>query len=347
MSNSWKDILNHQHGQGFTMALIVLAVTALLSVPLLGFLSSVLHRSSANNATLNAQYSVDAGTEDAMWRIEHDPAFVQELVKGNTQTYIIKVNGKDVTITVTGVPFGPPPIPEPVPTPSPGVDPLIWSSISPSVINMLQRPPPPTVRLTIFIADGSRSATTMTNLIDVLPKGYTYAGNLAWTHLVYKNNFRCGRPDGHCAGDPFVLTDPDLEPPLSASKNLTGPNPWQSCVAATRSDAGADWKRLEWQWVGNNIPSVVRNQTATISFDITVPSPLSTAYADNTDNPWGDIGQNQCTGGGQSQLQPGRASKVLVYFYSTVNSTQGATTNLTSQLDTADKTKITAQSFGD
>ena len=92
----------NQDGQVLAITLIVVVITAALTVPLLGLISSVLLRSFASTTTLEEQYSVDAGIEDAIWRANanNDPVFADLVIQNAAPSYDITVNGQTVTIDI-------------------------------------------------------------------------------------------------------------------------------------------------------------------------------------------------------------------------------------------------------
>ena len=394
MSNSWKDVLiinglGHENGQGFTMALIVLAVTALLSVPLLGFLSSVLHRSSAQNAALDAQYSVDAGTEDALWRVAYDSGFMQQLMTGNSQTYSIVVNGKPVSTTVkSAIPGGVPPAPAPTPTPRPGLSPLIWTSVCLPALYQVCPPnayqlwydlaPPalPLVRVTIYLRNGANSQDTISEIYEVLHRlpplvppgpaapldGYRYSG-FEYVPGTIRNQDLVKK-----VGNNYIpYSDSELEQQMIKSWGPWNPSsppfPWANpyppknadgtCVTETTYQAPyqaapnlLEQQRIEWTWANNDRPRVQPGNPpphdASLTFDMVLKTPKPGVYGDSA---WGHSTQNQCVGG--QETHKGRGSWVIIRGQFVLTASQGATTNLISELESEDKTKITAQSFGD
>ena len=334
MSKLLRHILGGQHGRAFAMTLIVVAVTAALSIPLLSFLSSVLHRSSHANVTLNEQYSTDAGAEDALWQLSKDPTF--------SGTYTISANQGDATVNVAPyVPVLPPPAPSPPVSPSPGHEPLMWTTYpvalaanggcapSPSqsvkYFNLALGAAPTQLPLTICIADNGQSQTGVTDVIDVLPPGFTFVpGSVVSTNLVYKNNKNCGQPGGHCAGDPFPpLGDPTVStaPPWS----FTGPDPYQQpndCTPYHATNQADTQQKLEWgPWPNNDAAKVNNGQIGIISFNV---SPATLQPGTYHDDPWIEITQNQCTT--SKGLQAGMPSWILAYKTLRITVTQGGTT---------------------
>ena len=342
MSKFLKEFPGGQHGQAFAMTLIVVAVTAALSIPLLSFLSSVLHRSSHANVTLKEQYSADAGTEDALWQLSKDPSFSTVL----SGPYFISANQGDVTVNVAPyVPVLPPPPPPPPLHPNPGHEPLMWTSNPPGVlasggctpspsqsvmyVNLSQGASPTQLTLTICVADKGQSDTTVTDIIDVLPPGFEFVlGSVTIANLVYTHSDQCGKPGGHCAGDPF----PPVDPAVSTTPlwSYTGFDPYQAdskCTPyhTTNQKGPPDTQqKLEWgPWSDlKDIPRVINGQIAAISFKVKLPDTLKAGrYGDD---PWIAITQNQCTGG--QGLQAGMPSWIVVYKTLLVTATQGGTT---------------------
>ena len=106
-------------------------------------------------------------------------------------------------------------------------------------------------------------------------------------------------------------------------------------------------QRMEWTWGPGDVhPRVPPGNPppfdATITFDIELKQPKPGTYGDS---PWAHSTQNQCVGG--QETHKGRGSWVIIRGQFVLTAAQGATTNLTSELEAADTTKITAQSFGD
>ena len=334
MSKLLRHILGGQHGQAFAMTLIVVAVTAALSIPLLSFLSSVLHRSSHANVILKEQYSADAGAEDALWNLSKDPTF--------SGTYTISANQGDATVNVAPyVPVSPPPPPPPPVAPNPGHEPLMWTTYpagvassggvcapSPSqsvkYFNLSLGATPTQLPLTICIGDTGQSQTGVSDIIDVLPSGFTFVqGSVVGTNLVYKTNKQCGQPGGHCSGDPFPLGDPNVS--TTPLWSFTGPDPYQqpaNCTHYHTTNQTSTQQKLEWgPWSSTDIPKVDNGKIASISFNL---SPATLQPGMYRDDPWINITQNQCTQG--SGLQAGMPSWILAYKTLRVTVTQGGTT---------------------
>ena len=346
MSITMKDIITGQRGQAFAITLIVVAVTGLLSIPVLSLTSSVLHRSTASRTTLDEQYSVDGGTEDAIWRLQNDPSFLNDILQTvPAPTYAINVNGQPVEIEAKpfSPPSGPPtPVP-PTPTPNPGIAPLMWTTADPPEIEYLN--PPATVRVTINIQDPPSATTpTIEQMVEILPANFTYvAGSLECdgdpvqcTNLVWNN----------ASADPVEVADLEaamtIENPMFPTTRIPNPNPpspgvlpdpWDpaaqtnSCPPDTsRADDNNPHftQRLDWQW-SNPRPQVVDGTTATISFDAAVPNPIDPATLPLGDNPWIETNQNQCNQGGSEQLQAGKPFGLRVTFTVLITTTQGKT----------------------
>lgn len=343
-----KQIRTGQQGMAFAITLIVVAVAALLSIPVMALTSSVLHRSAATRTTLDEQYSVDGGNEDAIWRLQNDPSYLNDILQTvPAPTYAITVNGQPVNIEAEPVsPPSAPPTTMPTPTPNPGIEPLMWTTIYPPQIEYLN--PPATVNLTISIQDSpSSTAPIISQMVEVLPANFTYVpGSLECdgdpvqcSNLVWKTS---GLPVQVAdLEDPLVMTVEDPMFPTTRVPNPDPPNPgelpdpWDPSAVAnscppdtTRADDDTPQftQRLEWQWNDPNVrPKVVDGTTATISFDATVPNPLDLSTLPLADNPWIESSQNQCNQGGSEQFQAGKPFALRVTFTALITSTQGDT----------------------
>lgn len=321
-----ENLLRSQRGFGFSMVLIVVAVTAALSVPLLEFSSSVLHRTSNVNSTLDGQYAVDAGTEDAIWRLAYDLPFLEALVGGIPQSYTLTLNGQTVTNTVSPLVQNPPP-------PAPALPPACltgncvvwWTEINPSVINLAQGGEH-VVRLTIYIWNQGTSNMSIRSIRELLPAAFEYDGDLQSSNLVDNK------------GGVFTLGNPsDLGPPWSN----TGPDIIDNCNPRSSTQAG-NQRRLEWDWSNaSTAPRVPPGVTAQISFDIELEETVLPGYY--SDMPWMDTVPNPCASG----LNAGRPSlkSVAIIYTAIVESTVG-NYSLTSQVEIADENKIIAQGYG-
>ena len=344
-----KEIRIGQQGQAFAITLIVVAVAALLSIPVMALTSSVLHRSAASRTTLNEQYSVDGGNEDAIWRLNNDPSFLNDILQTvPAPTYAISINGQPVEIEAKPVspPSGPPtPIP-PTPTPNPGIAPLMWTTVNPPEIEYLN--PPATVKVTIHIQESpSSTAPTIQQMVEVLPANFTYvAGSLKCDG----DPVQCSNLVWNTSGLPVQvaeLEDPTvmiIENPMFPTTRVPNPgppnpgelpDPWapaalgNSCPADTnRADDNNPYftQRIDWRWSDPNVrPKVLDGTTATISFDVNVPNPIDPATLPLGDNPWIETNQNQCNQGGSEQLQAGKPFGLRVTFTVLITSTQGNT----------------------
>lgn len=101
-----KEINNKESGQAFILVLILLAVGALIIVPLLAFMSTGLIAGQTAAEKMKEVFADDAGIEDAIHNIitpgtlHYDE--LQELDEGGTPLeYTLTVNGLEVTITIT------------------------------------------------------------------------------------------------------------------------------------------------------------------------------------------------------------------------------------------------------
>jgi hypothetical protein len=361
MSSFMKGIITGQRGQGFAITLIVVAITAALSVPLLTFTSSILQRGAAPRVALTEQYSVGAGTEDAIWLVANDPDFLADLLEQLEISYPIDINGNQVEITIEINPQGePPPPPLPDPPSQTGIYVHLQSLISPAVFNIGN--PPDKITLTLFLTNtgdqpGGGSNATAHEIISVLPRGFGYAGNLAWENLFHQTE-----------PPPFPLPEPrrewDESDPLTPfHRHLTGEDPFHDCDeittrndgipsdSITPADSDSDWERLVWghtnteggHWTNPQRPRIEKQTVAKISFDIEFVRWENPPLGFLPDNPWWDVRQNYCKHP-HLDLEPGHPSGILVFLSYWVRACQGNTL-LISDVLVADDTQILAQRY--
>lgn len=303
MSKLLENIVRGQQGFGFSMVLIMVAVTAVLSVPLLEFSSSVLHRTSTINSTLDAQHTLDAGTVDAMWRLAYDQPFLAALSGGTPQSYTLTLNGQTVNNTVS--PFfqsTPPPTPPLPPACGQGNCIVWWTEINPPVINLAQSGEGE-ARLTIYIRNQGTSNASIWSIRELLPPAFEYDGNLQSSNLTDNQ------------GAPIAVGNPSvLGPPWSN----TGPDLMNNCNSLSSTQAG-NQERLQWDWSGSNAPRVQPGTTAQISFDIELEDEDTVLPGYYSDLPWLDTAPNGCASG----LNAGRPSSVAIIYTAIVESKVG------------------------
>ncbi|MEK7847338.1 MAG: hypothetical protein AAB270_00275, partial [Chloroflexota bacterium] len=96
-----KAAVRKQRGQVLPLALMVLGAGALMMGPLLGYVSTSLSGLRTTSTALEKDYAVDAGVEQAIWRLMYDSNFALTLVEEEPYTYPITVNGVSVQVVIT------------------------------------------------------------------------------------------------------------------------------------------------------------------------------------------------------------------------------------------------------
>ena len=90
-------------GQILVMALLALALGVTLISAFLYYVVTSQRASGAAREQAIDHYSADAGAEDAIWRLDNEAGFADSLVGGTPYSYMISINERTVTITVTRV----------------------------------------------------------------------------------------------------------------------------------------------------------------------------------------------------------------------------------------------------
>ena len=330
MIGSSKIKLSGQQGQALALAIIVVAITGLLAVPVLSLSSSVLHRSAASRATLHEQYSVDAGTEDAIWRITYEEGFLSKVLDESPPApYPIIVNGAETLIEVKPYEGQEPPAPEQdPPEENPGINILMWTTVEPPLINLADA----TATVTIHIQNSNAPTEPMIErLIEVLPAGFRYIeGTLKCKTEV---DDECeglhwqGAPDQILTIEAF--TDPSIfeREELGPGIVLTGGDPrFPLCEPKVNflvePDEGGIYQKLEWTWPNGGRPVVEEDQTVEISFDMALPVEINIDNIPWSDSPYLDTTQDACPGAGLEAGQPLDLSGFLITL---ITATQGNT----------------------
>ncbi|MBI3744657.1 MAG: hypothetical protein HY261_10310, partial [Chloroflexi bacterium] len=305
MSKSVGKRTRSERGTILPLTLVIVAVTSLLAVPLMGYLSTVLRHGGSLNASLDGLYTQDAATEDSVYRLAHDQSLLDQLANAGSAAYSVTVNGQTVQVTMQLNNQGSP-APASAPAPSyhgNGANPLSWTFIQPPEINLAQGR---SARMTFYASNDSASPVTVSQMLDVLPPAFVYAGN----------QITGGFQDSQ--GSPFPIAAPSLiGPPFS----YTGSDPFNNCVLASVNQ-GATQQRLQWVWPGgaNNSPQLPAHSTATIAFDVTVAGlPASATYHDS---PWLQTSQQQCG----NLPQAGTPSSVSISYDALITADSGAHT---------------------
>jgi hypothetical protein len=99
-----KRILRDETGAALAIALILLLIGGLISAPLLSHMGSGLLAGEVYEARTAELYAVDAGVEDAVWKIQNSDGYLPCSPGSPARNYTITdINGKDVDITITSV----------------------------------------------------------------------------------------------------------------------------------------------------------------------------------------------------------------------------------------------------
>jgi len=104
MKISVKRLIRDEKGAALTMALILLLIGGLMTAPLLSFMGTGLLAGEVYEARTAELYAVDAGVEDAVWKIQNKDGYLPCSPGGPPRNYTITdINGKNVDITITSV----------------------------------------------------------------------------------------------------------------------------------------------------------------------------------------------------------------------------------------------------
>ena len=99
-----KRILRDEKGAALAMALILLLIGGLISAPLLSYMGTGILAGEVYEARTAELYAVDAGVEDAVWKIQNSDGYLPCSPGSPARNYTITdINGKDVDITITSV----------------------------------------------------------------------------------------------------------------------------------------------------------------------------------------------------------------------------------------------------
>ena len=95
-----KRILRDEKGAALVMVLLLLLVSGLITAPLLSYMGTGLLAGEVYEARTAELYAVDAGVEDAVWKIQQG---VVKLFPGDPEwpTYNINVNEKNVGVKIS------------------------------------------------------------------------------------------------------------------------------------------------------------------------------------------------------------------------------------------------------
>jgi hypothetical protein len=99
-----KRILKDETGAALAIALILLLIGGLISAPLLSHMGTGLLAGEVYEARTAELYAVDAGIEDAIWKIDKQDGYLPCSPGSPARNYaIIDINGNDVDIAITSV----------------------------------------------------------------------------------------------------------------------------------------------------------------------------------------------------------------------------------------------------
>ena len=99
-----KRILGDETGAALAIALILLLIGGLISAPLLSHMGSGLIAGEVYEARTAELYAVDAGVEDAIWKIQNNDGYLPCSPGSPARNYTITdINDRNVDITITSV----------------------------------------------------------------------------------------------------------------------------------------------------------------------------------------------------------------------------------------------------
>jgi hypothetical protein len=103
-----KRLIRDEKGAALAMALILLLIGGLITAPLLSYMGTGLLAGEVYEARTAELYAVDAGVEDAVWKIQNSDGYLPCSPGSPPRNYTITdMNGKNVDITITSVAFYP------------------------------------------------------------------------------------------------------------------------------------------------------------------------------------------------------------------------------------------------
>jgi len=99
-----KRLIRDEKGAALAMALILLLIGGLISAPLLSHMGSGILAGEVYEARTAELYAVDAGVEDAIWKIQNSDGYLPCSPGSPARNYTVNdINGKYVDITITSV----------------------------------------------------------------------------------------------------------------------------------------------------------------------------------------------------------------------------------------------------
>ena len=99
-----KRLIRDEKGAALAMALILLLIGGLITAPLLSYMGTGLLAGGVYEARTAELYAVDAGVEDAVWKVQNGDGYLPCSPGSPPRNYTITdINGKNVDITITSV----------------------------------------------------------------------------------------------------------------------------------------------------------------------------------------------------------------------------------------------------
>ena len=99
-----KRLIGDETGAALAMALILLLIGGLMTAPLLSHMGSGILAGEVYEARTAELYAVDAGVEDAVWKIQNKDGYLPCSPGSPARNYTLTdINGKNVDITITSV----------------------------------------------------------------------------------------------------------------------------------------------------------------------------------------------------------------------------------------------------
>lgn len=182
------DSFRSEKGVIWGLTLALLALGALVAVPVARLGSTAALGSNKATQQVWDRYSADAGIEHALWRIQYQSGFQGSL--NPTVTYTQSYNGRTVSLTVTAQ-TPPPPPPSPCQSGTGGQI-CISSSVSPASVtaNVFQ-----TFTYTLTIRNTGTSNVHLEEIGDLLPSTFSYSnGSAASSGIQFQQGQVLGEP---------------------------------------------------------------------------------------------------------------------------------------------------------
>jgi len=207
----------------------------------------------------------------------------------------------------------------------------MWTTVEPALINLADTE----VKVTMHFKASAVVDPTITQLIEVLPKGYAYMENTLLCEDGCQSLFWRDQPVPE--NPEHLLTTDDFTDPATFSpggleeESMAGGDPWDidpitgKCadklflVAPEEVEA---YQKLEWNWSGGHRPVVKVGEEAKISFKMRLDGQIDTDTFPWSDSPWLDTDQNQCM---QPGANAGRPLELSGFLITLITATQGNT----------------------